>query len=599
MLFTAGMRRLAILALGLGAACSTPLGPDGIQLDNSSGKDDSVAIRVKLTEGNQVVGFTIGCDQVQGCEGHIGVTLKTPEPCALFPDDPRCGVARTQPLGREVLSTEIISTTEGARVVPLRIETGDGDQWTKSVAAAFTANGNEEVEVTLTKAAGTPDLTIEVRAEWKPKADPNAAISELTAFLGTVSGLTYQEIGTASAGYRAFLLQYEQPLDHANPTAGTFKQQIVLHHRDKAAPMILYTSGYALFAQDDMSELGAAMQANQLNTEQRWFGQSKPADVTPESWKLVTIEQAAKDHHRIVTALEPFYSGKWLSTGHSKGGMTSIFHRRFFPTDIDATVAYVAPISFADPDPRYAPFLDQIGEEQCRTNIRNIQKKALEMLDQLVPLAQAAHDPSSTFERTGGLASAIEKDITALEWGYWQYYTAAECAPFATVPADANTMFNLLAQYAGVGAPDTAFEDDRFLAYQYQAATQLGQQGFATAHLAGLLKYDSIEIDAAPRGTMPVHDRSAMDDVQSWVKTQASQLLFVYGGSDPWTGGAYELGTQPATLELVAPGMSHAAMLKDLTPADRETALATLEQWMGTRPTITPGPRRAPMPWMR
>jgi len=591
--------RISLVAVLLVTACSAG-SEDRVDLSNSSGKDDSVAIRVKLTESNQVVSFTVQCDQMQGCDGHIGVELKTPEPCALFPDDARCGVARTQPLAREVLTTEIISSTEGARTLPLLIESGDGLDWTKQMAAGFTAVGQEEVEFTLTKAPGTPDLTIQVRAEWKPKADPNAEIEALTTFLGTVAGLTYTEIGTAAPGYRAFLLQYEQPLDHDNPSAGTFKQQIVLHHKANTAPMVLYTSGYALFAQDDLSELGTGLQANQLNTEQRWFGSSKPANVTPESWQLVTIEQAAKDHHRIVQAFEPFYSGKWLNTGHSKGGMTSIFHRRFFPTDLDATVAYVAPISFADPDPRYIPHLDQIGESTCRNAIRAIQTKALEptMFDQLLALAQSSHDPSSTFERSGGLASSLEKDITALEWAFWQYSKATDCAAFLTPPTDAAGLFNVFAQWTGVGAPDTAYEDEQFLAYQWQAATQLGMQSYATAHLSGLLKYDTIKVNMAPQGTTPVHARAAMDDVQNWVTTEGTQILFIYGGSDPWTGGAYEIGTHPEVVKLVVPASPHASYIKDLPVADREIALRKIEQWIGTRPGLTPRPHVA-MPWMR
>ena len=591
--------RMYLVAVLLVAGCSAG-SEDRVELTNSNGKDDSVAIRVKLTESNKVVSFTIGCDQMQGCDGHIGVELKTPEPCALFPDDARCGVARTQPHAREVLTTEIVSTTEGARALPLLIETGDGQDWTKKMAAGFTAVGQEEVEITVTKAAGTPDLLIEVRAEWKAKADPNAEIVALTTFLSTVPALTYTEIGTASPGYRAFLLQFEQPLDHDNPMAGTFKQQIVLHHKAKSAPMVLFTSGYALFAQDDLSELGTGLQSNQLNTEQRWFGASKPANVTPESWRLVTIEQAAKDHHRIVQAFEPFYSGKWLNTGHSKGGMTSIFHRRFFPEDLDATVAYVAPISFADPDPRYIPHLDQIGEATCRNAIRAVQKTALEpaMFDQLLALARSSQDPASTFERNGGLASGLEKDITALEWAFWQYRKATDCAPFLTPPTDAAGLFDLLATWCGVGAPDSAYEDEQFLAYQWQAATQLGKQSYATAHLAGLLKYDTIKVNMAPKGTTPVHDRAAMDDVQNWVKTQGNQILFVYGGSDPWTGGAYEIGTQADVVKLVVPASPHASYLKDLPVADRDIALGKIEQWIGARPGLTTTPHVA-MPWMR
>ena len=33
--------------------------------------------------------------------------------------------------------------------------------------------------------------------------------------------------------------------------------------------------------------------------------------------------------------------------------MTAIYHRRFYPDDVDGTVPYVAPISFGAPDLRY------------------------------------------------------------------------------------------------------------------------------------------------------------------------------------------------------------------------------------------------------
>lgn len=149
---------------------------DRISLPNSSGKDDSIALRFKLTESNSDVGFSIGCDQPLGCDGNVSVKLKTPEPRALFPSEPRCGVARTAPLAREVLLATIVSTTEGERQIPLRIESGDGTEFTTSIAGAFTARGDEDVEITIEKSPNTPDMTIEVKAEWKAKADPNAAI---------------------------------------------------------------------------------------------------------------------------------------------------------------------------------------------------------------------------------------------------------------------------------------------------------------------------------------------------------------------------------------------------------------------------------------
>jgi hypothetical protein len=47
----------------------------------------------------------------------------------------------------------------------------------------------------------------------------------------------------------------------------------------------------------------------------------------------------------MVTALRWAFPGKWINAGESKGGVTSVLHRRFYPCDVEATVAYVAPIS--------------------------------------------------------------------------------------------------------------------------------------------------------------------------------------------------------------------------------------------------------------
>src|SRR5690606_2644245 len=77
------------------------------------------------------------------------------------------------------------------------------------------------------------------------------------------------------------------------------------------------------------------------------------------------------------------YRGKWLTTGASKGGMTSLFHRRFFPNDVDATVAYVAPIDYPEdavqsPTNRYIMFLENVGSDPaCRQKLKDFQNTVL------------------------------------------------------------------------------------------------------------------------------------------------------------------------------------------------------------------------------
>jgi hypothetical protein len=119
------------------------------------------------------------------------------------------------------------------------------------------------------------------------------------------------------------------------------------------------------------------------------------------------------DHNHIVTALRPFYEGSWISTGHGKGGATAVHHRRFFPDDVDATVAYVTPISFAAPDEGYIPFLDQIGEDDdCREALRQLQRRALERFDSLLMRAQLeAIERGWFYDRVGGHSLALQRSL--------------------------------------------------------------------------------------------------------------------------------------------------------------------------------------------
>lgn len=83
------------------------------------------------------------------------------------------------------------------------------------------------------------------------------------------------------------------------------------------------------------------IEGNQILMVHRFFPMATP---DPINWQYCNIRQAAADQHRIKELLKDLYPGKWISGGTSKGGMTALFYKRFYPDDVDATVAYVAPI---------------------------------------------------------------------------------------------------------------------------------------------------------------------------------------------------------------------------------------------------------------
>lgn len=586
------------LGLVVGAVACGGSGDDGIVLENSLGKGDAAEVRFRLTESNPFVGMGVLCEAEQGCDGVVEVTLRSPDACTVI-DDPRCGVGVMAPTSVQLASVALRSQTEGERFLPLSVETGDGSFFSSSVAVAFSAEPGEEIDIEIERAAMAPDVTLSVRATWQDAVDPGA--SELETFLAGVEGMSFEEIATGYPGYRAYRLSYVQPLDHDDPAAGSFVQKAVLHHRDRVAPMVLYTSGYSLFAEDFLAELSEAMEANQLDTEQRFFGTSIPDGVTPADWEHVTIAQAAADHHRFVEALRPFYDGSWVSTGHSKGGMTSIYHRRFFPDDVDATVAYVAPISFQPADPRYAPFLDAIGTDACREAMRNLQREILERFDEVQPLVEAeAASFGLTFEFAGSPEAAYESAVEWAEWSFWQSGGVDTCATLPTAEQlDAMSAEELKQQtisMTGYGQFDSDF-DPSFAAYNYQAARELGYQGLATAHLEDLLAHPDVPW-WVPEGTDPVHDPAAMQDIQQWVLEEGSEIVFLYGEYDPWTGGAFAAPEDGRALRVTVPQANHGAVIRGLPADEQSRVLDALELWLGTRPRIGPGfmPSRAPLP---
>jgi hypothetical protein len=406
--------------------------------------------------------------------------------------------------------------------------------------------------------------------------------SDIAEFLAEIEGLAAVEDVSEHAGYRRFVLSFEQPIDHDDPAAGSFDQRAILHHRERARPMVLYTSGYYLFSEDRLAELSGSMAANQIDIEQRFFAPSTPEPTRVADWELVRIRQAAADHHRWVEALAPFYDGAWLSTGHSKGGMTSIYHRRFYPYDVDATVAYVAPISFFAGDTRYHSFFDNVADAECRQALRDLQRELLTRRAEMIAMAEQL-DPGATYARLGGVDLAFEASVVGLPWSFFQVGSTSFCP---SIPGPGATDLELFDFFANVAGMFTDASIEPFATYYYQAEAELGYPNEPTAHLDDLLTPDSPPADLLPAGVTATHDPAPMADIDTWVRTEGRNLLFVYGENDPWFGGAFELGDAIDSFKLVVPGANHGALISELPAGDRTEALDAIERWTGTRPQL-------------
>lgn len=412
---------------------------------------------------------------------------------------------------------------------------------------------------------------------------PGLTVEQLRARLELLPGVTVVEKSTLQEDHHYYVLTFTQPVDHDDPGQGTFQQKVSLLHRDTLAPMIVLTSGYSDYHVDKPFELTRLLAANQISIEHRYFGDSRPV---PTDWTRLTIAQAAADQHEIVMALRSIYSGAFVSTGGSKGGMTAVFHRRFYPDDVEGTVAYVAPISFGTPDPRYARHMSMVGGLVCRQLVQDL---AVELLARRrdAMYERAARQTQYSYTRVK-LGPAVEAAIVALEWMFWQFKGDEGCSTLPPLDADDETLFTFLD-----GVSPVADNDDRHVesseAYYYQARAELGYPGSCADYLAPYLRYSDADYAEELPGPAPAHDSNAMRDIQEYVEEQGERMLFVYGEWDPWTGGKFAIGNADDSLVLTHRKGTHGAKIYHLDLLQKEKAFSMLRRWTG----VAPNPWRA------
>ena len=78
-------------------------------------------------------------------------------------------------------------------------------------------------------------------------------------------------------------------------------------------------------------------------------------------------------------------------------------------------------------------------------------------------------------------------------------------------------------------------------------------------------------------------DRGAREDILAWIASEGDGIILVYGGYDPWTGGAIPLGGAADSESFLAPTANHGAMAADLTMAEQQRFVSRLESWVGVR----------------
>lgn len=403
--------------------------------------------------------------------------------------------------------------------------------------------------------------------------------------LGVVASVT-EVPRLAPSGTRFFRIWFRLPVDHQRPDGRRFRLRATLVHRGLDRPTVMVTSGYNLGTWDFgyKYELTRIVRGNQLDLEHRFFKPSRPS--RPNWSTQLTIRQSATDQHLVVRAMKRIYDRRWLSTGHSKGGMTMTYHRHFYPDDVDATVAYVAPNDAVDANDVYDEFQADVGGPayaECRADLVALQRRILE--DRAWYRSRLAD--GNEFTVIGGPDRALEVAVIEVYFAFWQYQPAASACDDVPGPGATRTrVWNWVAGVFGWG-----FVTDRglrpYVPYYFQAATELGAPAPYEDEVADLLDHPGHDVPASfvPDFLDPLtFDPDAMADVDRWVRTSASRMLFVYGEFDPWSAEPFTCGPAGAARQCYQqwdPAGNHGATIGSLPRDARRATIERVRQWAG------------------
>ncbi|MCP3142785.1 S28 family serine protease [Pyxidicoccus xibeiensis] len=447
--------------------------------------------------------------------------------------------------------------------------------WWLVAAALWQACGAPvEPEATAAEAA----VTTTVAALEVSQAQEADLVQRLQAVPGVLSVV---ERPSTVPGTRFFHLGFEVPTDHRRPSGERFTLRATLLHRSESAPMVLYSGGYALSSYSSEYEPTWLLGANQLSVEYRYFGESFPLS---RDWRRLDVWQAAADFHQLVQAFKPLYPARWLNTGGSKGGMAAVHHRFFYPRDVDATVAYVAPSSHGLSDPRYIGFLERVGDAACRERLKGLQRTALERREEMLPYVEDLAESYEDSFHLLGTDRAFEFAVLEFPFAFWQYGSAEWC-DYLPEPETVSTdeLFELLDDVSDILYTYGDLALGAYAGYYYQSATELGGPGYPDAHLKDLLRYRGQDVSAVylPFQVTEPYNPLVPLLAELWVHHAGQRIMFLYGDQDPWSAAAFSVRERNDSWRFTVPNANHSnARIRRLPDAERALAAQRLSEWM-------------------
>lgn len=410
--------------------------------------------------------------------------------------------------------------------------------------------------------------------------DTTAFMRKLLALDG-ISNIETLRSGTFKEKY---VMKIQQNIDGENADKGTFGQRIIVGYQDESRPTVIVTEGYSAnygMNPNYNEELGRLFNANVILCEYRYFDQSVPE---PCNWDYMTVANSLHDLHNVRTTFGQLFKGKWISTGTSKGGQTTMFYRAYYPEDVDVSVSYVAPLNRGVEDGRHEKFLsEKAGTAEHRAIVLAYQQELMKRRSTIIPMFEQ-YCKEHNYKFYLPVEEIYDYDVMEYAFAHFQYGTPASRVPSAS-DSDETHFRHLMA----VSSPDYFAYPNKFLPFDVQAVRELGYYGYDLKPFRKWAKVKSTKgylkkIMLTPELRHYKFDKTLYNHTVKYLKKEDPKMIFIYGEADPWSASGVctwlDCSKKENMRVYVQPGGDHGANVSRIDQTGNTDIMNRLNKWL-------------------